>query len=192
MVMTAAPAAASPAAEPTAAAPPSRPLSRRGLERLDLLLLAVEALDYNGGESMVWISNQLGYSALFPNRVELWKRRCHNPLRRSFRRGSLEPAETDALIRILCVMAERLYPMLYQLLSRSEPPELTRERWTLVTARLSDLVRERMNPRRSGVQRLLDPEAGAQQRRQLIQSLALAAGEGGIERLRASLMDADG
>ena len=141
---------------------------------------------------MVWISDQLGYSALFPNRVELWKRRCHNPLRRSFRRGTLEPAETDALIRILCVMAERLYPMLHQLLSRSEPPDLTRERWALVTARLSDLVRERMNGRRSGVQRLLDPEEGESQRRQLIQSLALAAGEGGIARLRASLMDADG
>lgn len=193
MVMTAAaPAAASPAAEPTAAAPPARPLSRRGIERLDLLLLTVEALDYNGGEAMVWISDQLGYSALFPNRVELWKRRCHNPLRRSFRRGTLEPAETDALIRILCVMAERLYPMLHQLLSRSEPPDLTRERWALVTARLSDLVRERMNGRRSGVQRLLDPEEGESQRRQLIQSLALAAGEGGIARLRASLMDADG
>lgn len=193
MVMTAAaPAAASPAAEPTAAAPPARPLSRRGIERLDLLLLTVEALDYNGGEAMVWISDQLGYSALFPNRVELWKRRCHNPLRRSFRRGTLEPAETDALIRILCVMAERLYPMLHQLLSGSEPPDLTRERWALVTARLSDLVRERMNGRRSGVQRLLDPEEGESQRRQLIQSLALAAGEGGIERLRASLMDADG
>ncbi len=171
---------------------PTRPLSRRGIERLDLLLLTVEALDYNGGEAMVWISEQLGYNELFPNRVELWKRRCHNPLRRSFRRGNLEPAETDALIRILCVMAERLYPMLHQLLSRSEPPELTHERWSLVTARLSELVRERMNPRRSGVQRLLDPEDGAPQRRQLIQSLALAAGEGGIERLRASLMDADG
>jgi hypothetical protein len=49
-----------------------------------------------------------------------------------------------------------------------------------------------MNLRRSGVQRLLDPQAGAQQRRQLIQSLALVAGSGGLERMRASLMDADG
>jgi hypothetical protein len=82
--------------------------------------------------------------------------------------------------------------MLHQLLSRSEPEDLTRERWNLVTHRLSELVKERMNPRRSGVQRLLDPQAGALQRRQLIQTLALAAGSGGIERLRASLMDADG
>ncbi len=169
-----------------------RPLSRRGVERLDLLLLCVEALDFNGGEAMVWISAQLGFNELFPNRVELWKRRCHNPLRRSFRRGSLAPAETDALIRILGVMAERLYPMLHQLLASSEPEALLQERWDLFAARLGELVRERMNPRRSGVQRLLDPIAGAPLRRQLILSLALAAGAGGFERLRASLLDADG
>ena len=67
---------------------PSRPLSRRGIERLDLMLLCTEALDFNGGEAMVWMSQQLGYGELFPNRVELWKRRCHNPLRRACRRGS--------------------------------------------------------------------------------------------------------
>jgi hypothetical protein len=173
-------------------APPARPLSRRGLERLDLLLLSVEALDYNGGEAMVWICGQLGYGSLFPNRVELWKRRCHNPLRRNFRRGSLDPTESDALIRILCVMADRLYPMLHQLLSSSEPEAVTRERWGLFARRLQELVRERMNPRRSGVQRLLEAGPEAPQLRQLIQTLALAAGHGGVERLGASLQDADG
>ena len=185
------PRAAAPATAP-AAALVERSLSRRGLERLDLLLLCVEALDFNGGEAMVWISSELGFTELFPNRVELWKRRCHNPLRRSFRRGSLAPAETDALIRILGVMAERLYPMLHQLLASSEPEALLQQRWDLFATRLGELVRERMNPRRSGVQRLLDPVAGASLRRQLILSLALAAGAGGFERLRASLLDADG
>jgi hypothetical protein len=46
-----------------------------------------------------------------------------------------------------------------------------------------------MNPRRVGVQTLLDAERGAGLRRQLIQSLALASGTGGFERLRASLAD---
>jgi hypothetical protein len=61
-------------------------LPRRGLERLDLLLLSAEALDLNGGEAMVWMSEQMGFTTLFPNRVELWKRRCTNPLRRITRR----------------------------------------------------------------------------------------------------------
>jgi hypothetical protein len=180
------PAAAPPAAHRSAA--PAR-LPRRGLERLDLLLLAVEALDLNGGEAMVWMSEQMGFTGLFPNRVELWKRRCYNPLRRTTRRGELDPAETDALIRILCALADRLYPLLRALLSSTEPPQVLAQRWELFQGRLAALLRERMNPRRVGVQRLLDPELGAGQRRQLVQTLALGGGVGGFERLRASLLD---
>jgi hypothetical protein len=168
----------------------SRPLPRRGLERLDLMLLCMEALDLNGGEAMVWLSEQLGYGGLFPNRVELWKRRCHNPLRRTCRRGEVPASETDALIRILCVMADRLYPMLRSLLSSSEPEAVVTDRWELFQRRLAELVQERMNPRRSGVQKLLDPTDGAAQRMQLIQGLSLCAGHGGFDRIKASLMDA--
>jgi hypothetical protein len=168
----------------------ARALPRRGLERLDLLLLCVEALDLNGGEAMVWMSEQLGFSELFPNRVELWKRRCTNPLRRATSRGQLAPLESDALIRILCAMAERLYPMLRQLLSSAEPEPVTAQRWALFQARLSDLVAERLNLRRGAVQRLLNPDDGPQLSRQLVRTLSLTAGVGGFERLRASLLDA--
>ncbi len=41
-------------------------LSRRGVERLDLLLLTVEALDLNGGEAMLWTSHQMGLQPSFP------------------------------------------------------------------------------------------------------------------------------
>ena len=165
-------------------------LPRRGLERLDLLLLAMEALDLNGGEALVWMSEQLGFGHLFANRVELWTRRCHNPLRRAARRGSLQPVETDALIRILCAMADRLYPILRAMLSQAEPAEITHQRWALFEERLAQLVGERMNPRRGAVHVLLDPQLGFRQRRLLIQTLALAGGSGGFERLRASLLDA--
>jgi len=174
--------------EPSAVSASLR-LPRRGLERLDLLLLCVEALDLNGGEALVWMSEQLGFSALFPNRVELWKRRCHNSLRRNTRRGDLDPAETDALIRLLCALADRLYPLLRALLTSAEPESVRQQRWELFQNRLSALLRERMNPRRVGVQTLLDAERGAALRRQLVQSLALATGTGGFERLRASLAD---
>ena len=164
-------------------------LGRRALERLDLLLLTVESLDLNGGEAMLWATRQLGFETIFPNRVELWKRRCHNPLRRSTRRGQLSAVETEALIRILCVMADRLYPMLHQLLSSKEPPELTRQRWELVHQRLRDLIEERMNLRRGAIQRFLGSESEGPLQRQLVFTLALAAGPGGVDRLRASLLD---
>lgn len=165
-------------------------LPRRGLERLDLMLLCLEALDLNGGEAMLWISGNLGLQKSFPNRVELWKRRCYNPMRRACRRGDLSSSDAEGLMRILCAMADRLYPMLRTLLSSSEPSELNAQRWRLFEGRLAELLQERMNPRRSAVQKLLDSEEGAGERRQMIQALSLVAGEGGYERLRASLLDA--
>lgn len=176
--------------EGTPSSAPDQPLPRQGLERLDLLLLCVEVLDLNGGESLLWMAHQLGFASLFPDRVSLWRLRCHNPLRRACRRGSPDARETDALIRLLCAMADRIYPFLQGLLSSREPEEVSQLRWQLFQERLTELLRERMNVRRSGVRALMDPEAGAAQRRALIQSLALAAGTGGVERLRASLMDA--
>lgn len=154
------------------------------------MLLSVEALDLNGGEAMVWMAAQLGFNDLFPNRVELWKRRCYNPLRLACRRGELSEPETDALISLLCALADRLYPMLRQLLSASEPETVTALRWGLFEGRLQELIRERLNPRRGGVQKLLDPAYGPQLRRQLIHGLAFGAGQGGFDRLKASLMDA--
>jgi hypothetical protein len=165
------------------------PLPRQGLERLDLLLLCVEALDLNGGETLLWMGQQLGLSPLFPDRVTLWKLRSTNPLRRACRRGAPNGMETDGLIRLLCAMADRVYPMVRGLLSSREPAELNREHWRLFQERLAELLRERMNVRRSSVRTLIDPEGGAEPRRALIQTLALAAGTGGFDRLRASLMD---
>lgn len=166
-----------------------QPLPRQGLERLDLLLLCVEALDFNGGETLLWMGQYLGFSSLFPDRVALWKLRSHNPLRRAFRRGTPDPAETDALIHMLCAMADRLYPLVRGLLSSREPEGQNLLHWQLFEGRLRELLRERMNVRRSSIQSLMDPLQGAAQRRALIQTLSLAAGTGGVDRLRASLLD---
>ncbi len=169
--------------------PSKTSLGRRGIERLDMLLLVVEALDLNAGEGMLWISNQLGFQDQFPNRVELWKSRCYNPLRRTTRRGQLAAVDTEALIQVLCMMADRLYPLLHQLLSSREPESLNKQRWTLLEDRLRDLLKERMNPRRGAVQRLLSSKDSENIFREYIFSLSLAAGPGGFDRLRASLLD---
>ena len=118
-------------------------------------------------------------------RRERWEQLCADPSL-----VELAVEESDALIRILCQMADRVYPLLRALLSRQEPAEITHQRWQLFAERLTDLVLERMNPRRSGVQLLLDPHEGQGLRRSLVRTLSLAAGPGGFERLRASLHDA--
>ena len=164
-------------------------LSRRGLERLDLLLLAIESIDIKGGEAMLLESQKLGLEDNFPNRVELWKRRCHNPLRRVTRRGSLNCDDSEALIILLCSMSNRLYPVLHQLLSTNEPISITNERWNVYENRLKDLIAERMNPRRGAVQRLISNDEASPIYRSLILTLALVSGPGGTNRLRASLLD---
>jgi len=164
-------------------------LGRRGLERLDLLLLVIEALDLNGSQAMLWTSNSLGLDVYFPNPVELWKYRCHNPLRRATRRGILEPAQSEALILLICSMSERIYPTLRQLISSKEPEITNMNKWKLFSSRFNDLIEERFNIRRSAVQKLLSKENNDQYIRQLVLTLALSVGTGGVDRLRASLLD---
>lgn len=176
---------------PVAVAAPrsERPLPRRGLERLDLLLLAIEALDLHGSEAMLWCCDQLGLSEQFPDRVTLWRSRCRNPLRRASRRGELGTEEARALISLVCTLAQRVYPLLRQLVSSREPAELTAQRWALFRERFSDLVRDRFNVRRGAVRQLLDDNEGEGLRRAIVESLLLSAGPGGAARLEASLRD---
>ncbi len=164
-------------------------LGRKGLERIDLLFLLIESLDLNGQQAILWTSNQIGLSTQFPNRVEIWKRRCHNPLRKTSRRGNLNSLDTEGLILLVCSMAERLYPLLHQLLSSKEPNSINNERWSLLYQRFRDLLEERMNTRRGAVQRLINTKSIESLIRQLVLTLAFCVGPGGIDRLRASLLD---
>ena len=167
----------------------SSAISRRGLERIDLLLLAIEAIDLNGSQSMVWTSKSLGLESQFPNHVELWKCRCHNPLRKTTRRGPLKSLDSDALILLICSMSERLYPRLRQLISSNEPIDQTNERWLSLSLRFTDLVSERLNTRRGAVQRILSEENTDLIIRQLVRTLTLSVGYGGVARLKSSLFD---
>ncbi len=164
-------------------------IGRRGLERLDLLLLVIEALDLNASKGLLWTSDKLGLQDYFPNHVELWKCRCHNPLRKTARRGQLNSMQSEALILLISTMADKIYPDLRQLISSKEPANKNQERWELFYARLIDLISERFNNRRSAVKKLLSYEYTDALFRNLILTLALSVGPGGVDRLRASLME---
>ncbi len=168
---------------------PNRSLGRRGMERLDLLLLVIEALDLNGSQAMLWTSNKLGLNDYFPNPVELWKSRCHNPLRKATRRGSLDTDESEALILLICSMSERIYPLLRQLISSKEPEKTNNSRWEVFYERLNELINERYNIRKGAVRKLLSQGSKDRFIRQLIITLAFSVGPGGVDRLRASLLD---
>ena len=48
-------------------------ISRESIQRLDLLLLALETIDLNGAESLYSLSTKLNLNDVIPNKVTMWK-----------------------------------------------------------------------------------------------------------------------
>ena len=158
-------------------------LGRKGLERLDFLLLAVESIEINSIYSMLQIAKEINIEHHFSNSVELWKSRAHNPLRKAPRRGSPTHEETEALIVLVSSMSNRIYPHTRQLMSSKEPSDMNLQRWELISERFFDLVSERMNSRRVAIQKLSIKTECKTLMRELILILAFSAGPGGKDRL---------
>ena len=55
-------------------------------QQMDLILLAIEALEVGAAEKMLESAESLGLKSLVPNSLILWRLRCTNPWRRSYNR----------------------------------------------------------------------------------------------------------
>tara|TARA_Y100001968_G_scaffold113737_1_gene103161 strand:- start:30478 stop:31044 length:567 start_codon:yes stop_codon:yes gene_type:complete len=162
-------------------------ISRKGLERLDFLLLLIESLEINGVDSLLKTSKRLGLDTQFSNRVELWKTRAYNPLRKASRRGSLSNNDVDSMITLISLTAERIYPVLRQLLSNKEPEAVNNSRWNILISRFNELVEERMNIKRVGIRNLLSKNNSYNFIRELVFILSISIGPIGIERLKSNI-----
>ncbi len=98
----------------------SRGCPRSARMDLDHLLLAIEAIDVQAAEAMLYFVQQLNLQSIIPNRVSLWRIRNTNPLRRHYQRGTLTWEETKALVLIACAIARQLNTVLRQLLTTSQ------------------------------------------------------------------------
>ncbi len=155
-------------------------------KRLDFLILVIETLQINATESVLLKAKNIGLSDDFSNRVQFWKMRTSNPLRKSYAFTSLSSIQIDSLVKVISSMAENLYPLIRQLLSTKESKTLNKERWFLFSSRLKSLIRERMNLQRSYINSLLIDDNN-EFFRELLVILSLSCGKGGANRLRASL-----
>jgi hypothetical protein len=100
-------------------------LSSRGCPRsvrmdLDNLVLALEAIDLQVTDVMLYLVPQLNLEATIPNRVSFWRLRNTNPLRRNYQRASLEWEEAKALVTLICHITEQLNTHLRLLISTCE------------------------------------------------------------------------
>ena len=155
-------------------------------KKLDFLILVLETLQINATDSLLMKAKQRGLSEDFSDRVKFWKMRASNPLRKSYAFSTLKSDQIDSLVELISLMAENLYPLIRQLLSSKESTTVNKKRWFLFSSRLKSLIRERMNLQRAYIASLLCDESNVFFRELLI-ILSLSCGEGGANRLRASM-----
>ncbi|WP_239651656.1 DUF3038 domain-containing protein [Neosynechococcus sphagnicola] len=95
---------------------PADDCPRRVRVQVDLILLAIEALDLGGSEAILAMIRELELQDIIKNRVMLWRLRCTNPLRRYSQRRTLSLVEAQALVVVSCQLARRLTVSIRQLL----------------------------------------------------------------------------
>lgn len=181
---------------------PDPPLSSIGCPRqtrlqIDLILLAIEALELGGSEAMLASAHELELQGIVKNRVTLWRLRSTNPLRRSHTRRPLRLVEAKALVAIACHLSRRLTVTIRQLLLANQqlsekdlPPEHN-FRLSEYLERFRAHFRSRMNPRRAIVSVYSSDEKLNKLAIELLGKLLFCTGTSGMQRFWISLFDGE-
>ena len=181
---------------------PSPPVDERGCPRrtrlqIDLMLLAIEALELGGSEAILAVANELELQGIIKNRVNLWRLRSTNPLRRSHTRRPLSLIEAKALVVIACYLARRLTVLIrqlllaYQQMSDKQIPLEQNLRLSNYLERFKAHFKSRMNPRRSGVIAYTSNEKLNELAMELLGQLLFCTGTAGMQRFWSSLFDGE-
>ena len=181
---------------------PDMPLSEKGCPRrarlqIDLMLLAIEALDLGGAEQMLAVAKELELEGIIKHRVALWLLRNTNPLRLFSQRRSLSVLEAKALVAIACYLARRLTVRIRQLLldyhQMSQKGVPLEQNLSLADylERFRAHFRARMNPRRSLVVAYGSDEKLNELALNLLGKLLFCTGTAGMQRFWNSLFDGE-
>ncbi len=172
--------------------------SPRTQQEIDLLLLALEALQLGASESMLATVKKLELEGIIPHRVGLWRIRCSNPWRRSYTRDYLTLNEAKALVILISDRAKELMVLIRQLLvvqqqmNAKKLPLDNHFRLSEYLERFRAHFKGRMNPRRTKVSLLLASEAELNDlAMSLLEKLLFCTGTKGMERLWFSLFDGE-
>lgn len=176
---------------------PDRGCPPRTRQQIDLILLAIEALELGGSEAMLFAAKELELQDIIKNRVVLWRLRCTNPLRRSHTRRPMEIAEAKALVIIATHMARRMTVLIrqmllaYQQLNEKQLPLENHFRLSEYLERFRAHFRSRMNPRRAKVAIYSSDEKLNELAISLLSQLLFCTGTSGMQRFWTSLFDGE-
>ncbi len=177
---------------------PDNACPRRARLQIDLVLLAIEAIDLTSAEAALALAQELELEHLVGGRVHLWQLRSTNPLRRHVQRRAMTLQEAKALVVISCQLARRLTAPIRQLLMAHD--QLQQKKLSLDHHfRLSDYLqrfrahfRARMNHRRATVNAyLLSEEKMNYLAIHLLEQLLFCTGSAGMQRFWCSLFDGE-
>lgn len=169
----------------------------RTRQQIDLILLAIEALELGGSEAMLYAAKELELQDIIKNRVVLWRLRCTNPWRRSYTRRSLELEEAKAMVVITSHLARRMTVLIrqllmaYQQLSEKQLPLENHLRLSEYFERFRTHFRSRMNPRRAKVIAYSSDEKLNELALSLLNQLLFCTGTSGMQRFWISLFDGE-
>ncbi|MEB3180392.1 MAG: DUF3038 domain-containing protein [Nostocaceae cyanobacterium] len=170
---------------------------RRAKLQIDLILLAIEALDLGGSEAILAFAEELDLKGIVKNRVNLWRLRSSNPLRKAHVRRPLSIMEAKALVVIACYIARRLTVLIrqllliYQQMSDKQIPLEQNLRLANYLERFKAHFRSRMHHRRSVVLALNSDEKLNQLAMDLLGQLLFCTGTSGMQRFWISLFDGE-
>ena len=177
---------------------PSKGCSPYTQQQIDLLLLALEALELGASEQMLAIARQLGIDKIVKNRVNLWRLRCSNPWRRSYTRDDLSLEQAKALVIIAGYRAKDLMVIIRQLLVAEQQmrvknlPIDNHFRLSEYLERFRAHFRSRMNSRRAKVSAYIASEEQLNELAlSLLNKLLFCTGTRGLERVWFSLFDGE-
>lgn len=176
----------------------SQRCSLRLQQHLDLMLLALEALETGAAETMLQTARDLGLGSIIKNRLVFWRLRCTNPWRLTYNRGILNLNQAKALAilvtyraKTLTVPLRRLLIAEQQMLDKGLPVDTN---FLLVDylERFRSHFASRMNPRRAKVSVYLASEEELNELAlNLLDQLLFCTGTTGLQRFWISLFDGE-
>lgn len=177
---------------------PSKSCSPHTQQQIDLLLLALEALELGASEQMLATARQLGIEPIIKHRVNLWRLRCSNPWRRSYTRDYLSLDQAKALVIIAAYRAQDLMVVIRQLLVAEQQmreknlPLDNHFRLSEYLERFRAHFRSRMNSRRAKVSAYIASEEQLNELAlSLLNKLLFCTGTRGMHRVWFSLFDGE-
>lgn len=167
-------------------------------QKIDLMLLAIEALELGASEQFLATAKQLELHEIIKNRIVLWRFRCTNPWRRSYIRNSLTLEQAKALVIIASYRAKQLTGPIRNLLlaeQQMRDKDLPVDNHFLLSEYLEQFrshFRSRMNPRRAKVAIYLASEDELNELAlSLLHQLLFFTGTIGMQRFWISLFDGE-